>query len=157
MVWSGMTTSLSCSWEGGTAMAEAWLEVASLAYERLLPAAVAVAEGPPVGQVLPLNPKRGRRAPAPLAVCPDHPAEVLRHVEVLAGALMGFRAMRPTGELTQALKAEWEASCRRREHLVTSSERATISNALKTCSAAACLWRNTRERWNGSGAWAVTA
>ena len=76
--------------EGGTALAEAWLEVANLAYERLMPAAVAVAEGPPVGRVLPLNPKRGRRAPAPPEVCPDHPAEVLRHVEVLAGALMAF-------------------------------------------------------------------
>ena len=45
--------------EGGTALAEAWLEVANLAYERLMPAAVAVAEGPPVGRVLPLNPKEG--------------------------------------------------------------------------------------------------
>ena len=36
------------------------------------------------------------------------------------GALMGFRAMRLSGELTPALKGEWEASCRRRaQHLLT--------------------------------------
>ena len=75
-----------------------------------MPAAVAVAEGPPVG-----------RMPAPLAVQPDHLAEVLRHVEVLAGAL-GFRAMRLSGELIPALKGEWEASCSRRaQHLLTFS------------------------------------
>ncbi|CAJ1379668.1 unnamed protein product, partial [Effrenium voratum] len=42
--------------EGGAALAEAWLEVAGQAYERLMPAAVAVAEGPPVGRMLALNP-----------------------------------------------------------------------------------------------------
>ena len=109
--------------EGGAALAEAWLEVAGQACERLMPAAVAVAEGPPVGRMLALNPRKGRRAPAPLAVQPDHLAEVLRHVEVLAGALMGFRAMRLSGELTPALKGEWEASCRRRaQHLLTFSD-----------------------------------
>ena len=71
-----------------------------------------------------------RAAPAPLAVCPDHPAEVL---EVLAGALMGFRAMR---SLQKAL-------CRRRaQHFVTSSERATIINALKT-------WAELRSHMEG--------
>ena len=83
--------------------------------------------------MLTLNPRKGRRAPAPLAVQPDHLAEVLRHVEVLAGALMGFRAMRLSGELTPALKGEREASCRRRaQHLLTFSERAAVINALKT-------------------------
>ena len=79
--------------------------------------------------MLTLNPRKGRRAPAPLAVQPDHLAEVLRHVEVLAGALMGFRAMRLSGELTPALKGEREASCK---HLLTFSERAAVINALKT-------------------------
>ena len=46
---------------------------------------------------------------------------------------MGFRAMRLSGELTPALKGEWEASCRRRaQHLLTFSERAAVINALKT-------------------------
>ena len=86
-----------------------------------------------MGRMLTLNPRKGRRAPAPLAVQPDHLAEVLRHVEVLAGALMGFRAMRLSGELTPALKGEREASCRRRaQHLLTFSERAAVINALKT-------------------------
>ena len=106
VVWSGMMTSPSCSCLRRTPMprlAEAWLEVAGQAYERLMPAAVVVAEGPPVGRMLTLN-----RAPAPLAVQPDHLAEVLRHVEVLVGALMGFRAMRLSGELTPALKRSWK-------------------------------------------------
>ena len=64
-----------------------------------MPAAVAVAEGPPVGRMLALNPSKGRRAPAPLAVQPDHLAEVLRHVESWQGALTGFRAMRLSGKL----------------------------------------------------------
>ena len=46
---------------------------------------------------------------------------------------MGFRAMRLSGELTPALKGEWEASCRRRaQHLLTFLERAAVINALKT-------------------------
>ena len=46
---------------------------------------------------------------------------------------MGFRAMRLSGELTPALKGEWEASCRRQaQHLLTFSERAAVINALKT-------------------------
>ena len=53
-------------------------------------------------------PERGGE-PRPLAVQPDHLAGVLRHVEVLVGALMGFRAMRLSGELTPTLKGEWEA------------------------------------------------
>ena len=59
--------------------------MAGQTYERLMPAAVAVAEGPPVGRMLALNPRKGRRAPAPLAVQPDHLAEVLRHVESWQG------------------------------------------------------------------------
>ena len=74
--------------------------MAGQAYERLMPAAVAVAEGPPVGRMLALNPRKGWRAPAPLAVQLDHLAEVLRHVESWQGALMGFRATRLSGELT---------------------------------------------------------
>ena len=110
-------TSPSCSCLRRTPMPRGAQRWPKHGYERLMPAAVAVAEGPPVGRMLALNPRKGRRAPAPLAV---HLAEVLRHVEVLVGALMGFRAMRLSGELTPALKQEWEASCRRRaQHLLT--------------------------------------
>ena len=84
--------------------------MAGQAYERLMPAAVAVADGPPVGRMPALNPRKGRRAPAPLAVQPDHLAEVLRHVESWQGALMGFRAMRLSEQVGSFMQAASAAS-----------------------------------------------
>ena len=117
--------------EGGAALAEAWLEVAGQAYERLMSAAVAVAEGPPVGRMLALNARKGRRAPAPGRAAgpscwgsaayggPGGGADGLSCHEAVRGVDPGPQG--GVGSFVQAAK-----------HLLTFSERAAVINALKT-------------------------
>eukprot|EP00434_Breviolum_minutum_P039089 symbB.v1.2.034695.t1/scaffold4526.1/size39880/1 len=61
-------------------------------------------------------------------------------------AVSGLGALRPGGELTPSLRADWEASCRRlAQAMVTASEPVTISNALMTVSELE-MWMQTRQR-----------
>lgn len=61
------------------------------------------------------------------------PEAIVRRVDSLAAVWIRLGALRPGGELTLSLRADWEASCRRlAQAMVTASEPVTISNALLT-------------------------
>ena len=144
------------SWEqavagAGHVVAMAWLQARQSATDGMLQGvdrALQAAPSLPPRVPVPTSAKISmRRAPVRLKEnVLASPEAIVRRVDSLAAVWIRLGALRPGGELTPSLRADWEASCRRlAQAMVTASEPVTISNALMTVSELE-TWMQARQR-----------
>ena len=144
------------SWEqavsgAGHVVAMAWLQARQSATDGMLQGvdrALQAAPSLPPRVPVPTSAKISmRRAPVRLKEnVLSSPEAIVRRVDSLAAVWIRLGALRPGGELTPSLRADWEASCRRlAQAMVTASEPVTISNALMTVSELE-TWMQARQR-----------
>lgn len=144
------------SWEqavsgAGHVVAMAWLQARQSATDGMLQGvdrALQAAPSLPPRVPVPTSAKISmRRAPVRLKEnVLASPEAIVRRVDSLAAVWIRLGALRPGGELTPSLRADWEASCRRlAQAMVTASEPVTISNALLTVSELE-TWMQARQR-----------
>ena len=143
------------SWEqavsgAGHVVAVAWLQARQSATDGMLQGVDRAIQAAPTLRPrapVPTSAKISmRRAPVRLREnVHESPEAIVRRVDALTEVWLRLGALCPSGPLTDALRQDWEASCRRlSQTLVTQSESVTVNNALMTMGELEAFMRDRR-------------